>query len=288
MLDIIYRFDPNREEALARPADVDQAQARLEEGNRRFAHLLQTDPDVPQPGPPIIHFRLEDMGIVREGETLIQAPYAVVLGCSDARVPVEMIYSEGCNNLFVIRVAGNVLGSECLGSVDYAIDNFAGSLKLVVVMGHSGCGAVTAAVDAFLNPNRYLAIASSHPLRAIVDRVLLSVHSAEGSLTRVYGKSAVEKPGFRRALIETAVIFNAALTAAALKQELVAPNSPGIRVCFTVYDLQARVVRVPSVGVPDEGKAAVRLVEPPLTPSELQDFTSSVVASNFIRSLLES
>ena len=72
-----------------------------------------------------------------------QAPFAVVIGCSDARVPTEMIFGQGFNDLFVIRVAGNVLGDVCLGSIDFAVEALSESVKLLVVLGHSGCGAVT-------------------------------------------------------------------------------------------------------------------------------------------------
>ena len=89
-----------------------------------------------------------------------QRPYAAVLGCSDARVPIELIFNEGPNDLFVVRVAGNGLGSEVLGSLKYAVDHLGGSLKLIVVLGHSGCGAVSAAVDAFLDPKTYLSFAA--------------------------------------------------------------------------------------------------------------------------------
>ncbi len=286
MLDIIYRYDPDLEEALLRPATVDEAQRRLEDGNRRFANVLLSDDGQPLTSPPIIHFRLQDMGIAVDGAPPIQAPYAVVLGCSDARVPVEMIYSEGCNNLFVIRVAGNVLGSECLGSIDYAIGNFQESLKLVVIMGHTACGAVTAAVNAFLEPTQYLAIASSHPLRAIVDRVLLAVHSAQGSLERVHGSQVSKMPGYRQALIESTVVFNAGLTAASLQRELVAPNAPKVRVCFTVYDIASRIVRIPMQGMASEGVDAVRLMEAPTEPHELNQMADRIVASKFIENLL--
>src|SRR6476619_159907 len=92
-------------------------------------------------------------------------PFAVILGCSDARVPVELIFGEGPNDLFVIRVAGNGLGPDVLGSLKYAVDHLGGSLKLVAVLGHSGCGALTAAVDVFLNPADYFPIVTKPSLR---------------------------------------------------------------------------------------------------------------------------
>ena len=81
-----------------------------------------------------------------------QRPFAAVLGCADARVPVEMVFQQRSNDLFVVRVAGNGIGVGGLGTLRYAAAHFADSLRLVVVLGHSQCGAVSAAVDAFLRP----------------------------------------------------------------------------------------------------------------------------------------
>jgi len=84
-----------------------------------------------------------------------QVPFALTLGCSDARAPIERIFDQPSNALFVVRVAGNVLGTECLGSIDYAVQQLKASLRLLVVLGHTGCGAVTAAVDSYLSPSDY-------------------------------------------------------------------------------------------------------------------------------------
>jgi len=78
-----------------------------------------------------------------------QRPFAIVLGCSDSRVPIEIVFNQSLGDLFVIRVAGNILSDHVIGSAEYAIETF-GS-PLVMVLGHSNCGAVTAAVDAVLN-----------------------------------------------------------------------------------------------------------------------------------------
>ena len=96
------------------------------------------------------------------GEMPKQAPFAVVVGCSDARVPTEMIFGQGFNDLFVIRVAGNVLGDDCLGSIDFALNALSESVKVVVMLGHSGCGAVTGAVDAYLRPLKFWSKTDSH------------------------------------------------------------------------------------------------------------------------------
>ncbi|NND60485.1 MAG: carbonic anhydrase [Gammaproteobacteria bacterium] len=75
-----------------------------------------------------------------------QAPFAVILGCSDSRVPVEIVFDQGLGDLFVIRVAGNIVSPSQVGSIEFAASTFA--TQLVVVLGHSGCGAVTAALAA--------------------------------------------------------------------------------------------------------------------------------------------
>lgn len=98
-----------------------------------------------------------------------QDPIAIVLGCSDARVPVEMIFDQGLGDLFVIRVAGNVVAPSQIGSVEFAVEKF--GTKLVVVLGHSHCGAVTACVNALMYPDLYY----SPNLQSIVDRIRPSV-----------------------------------------------------------------------------------------------------------------
>jgi carbonic anhydrase len=98
-----------------------------------------------------------------------QAPHAVVLGCSDSRVPVEIVFDQGLGDLFVIRVAGNIVAPSLVGSVEYAAEFF--GTRLVVVLGHSRCGAVNATVDELQRP----AENQSPNLRSIVDRVRPSV-----------------------------------------------------------------------------------------------------------------
>jgi carbonic anhydrase len=98
-----------------------------------------------------------------------QAPHAIILGCSDSRVPVEIVFDQGLGDLFVIRVAGNIVAPSLVGSVEYAAECFA--TRLVVVLGHSRCGAVNATLDELQRP----AENQSRNLRAIVDRVRPSV-----------------------------------------------------------------------------------------------------------------
>jgi carbonic anhydrase len=115
----------------ARPEDAQQALARLREGNERFVEGNVRHGD---------ESRTWRAGLVAD-----QHPFAVVLACSDSRVPIELVFDQGFGDLFVIRVAGNVISADVLGSIDYALAHL--HTRLLLVMGHEGCGAVTAALQ---------------------------------------------------------------------------------------------------------------------------------------------
>jgi carbonic anhydrase len=100
-----------------------------------------------------------------------QAPFAIILGCSDSRVPAELVFGQGIGDLFVIRVAGNVVAPSGIGSVEFAAEMF--GTRLVVVLGHSRCGAVAATIDELRHQAQY----DSRNLRSIVDRVAPAVTS---------------------------------------------------------------------------------------------------------------
>jgi carbonic anhydrase len=169
------------------PSDSNAALLRLEEGNKSFAALVDHIND--ERGiQRVIPVDPRDLGLISGSlEMAKQRPFAAILGCSDARVPVELIFNEGPNDLFVIRVAGNGLDTEVLGSLKYAVENLGGSLKLIVVLGHSGCGALTTAVDVFLSPGDYLPLATKHSLRNILDRLLLVVQTSARKLLAAFG-----------------------------------------------------------------------------------------------------
>jgi carbonic anhydrase len=107
-----------------------EALDRLREGNRRFAA------GEPQQNVHISHSKRVELA--RE-----QRPFAIVLGCSDSRVPAEIVFDQGLGDVFSVRIAGNIVNNDILGSMEYAV-KYAGS-KLVMVLGHSKCGAVTSA-----------------------------------------------------------------------------------------------------------------------------------------------
>jgi carbonic anhydrase len=98
-----------------------------------------------------------------------QEPFAIVLGCSDSRVPAEIVFDQGLGDLFVIRVAGNIVAPSQVGSVEFAASRF--GTRLVVVLGHSQCGAILATLEELQRP----AERQSRNLRSIVDRVRPSV-----------------------------------------------------------------------------------------------------------------
>lgn len=134
-----------------------EALQRLRDGNRRFVSETRSD----------------DMaGEARRRQVATgQEPFAIILGCSDSRVPAEIVFDQGLGDLFVIRVAGNIVASSQVGSVEFAAAQY--STRLVVVLGHTQCGAVQATVEQLQQPMSH----QSRNLRSIVDRVRPSVEA---------------------------------------------------------------------------------------------------------------
>ncbi len=275
----MYRFDPDRPARRRAPRSPAEAQARLERGNRSFARLLDS-PGLSR----VIPLDPSDVGHgVLPGVAPVQRPFAAVLGCSDARAPIETIFQQKSNDLFVVRVAGNGIGSGCLGSLRYAADHFPGSLRLIVVLGHSQCGAVTSAVDVFLRPALYLPLAANYPLRAIVDSILVSVRGASLALETAHGAGVTRLPGYRAALIETSVVFNTCVAAFALKQDL---ESRRCRVLFGTYDLASRYVRLPLAPVGRKTPSGIGLFPAPEGDHALRRLATAVAGSASIAALL--
>jgi carbonic anhydrase len=134
-----------------------EALARLRDGNRRFVANRPIGGD--------------SHAVRRAALVAGQQPFAIVLGCSDSRVPAELVFDQGFGDLFVIRVAGNVVAPSQVGSVEFAAARF--GTRLVVVMGHSQCGAVMATLEDVLGRST----THSRDLRAIVDRIRPSVET---------------------------------------------------------------------------------------------------------------
>jgi carbonic anhydrase len=136
-----------------------EALTRLREGNRRFLSNVRASDELLTPS--------------RRAElTKGQEPFAIILGCSDSRVPAEIVFDQGLGDLFVIRVAGNIVAPSLVGSVEFAAERF--GTRLVVVLGHSQCGAVLTTIDELRRPTEN----QSPNLRAIVDRLRPAVESA--------------------------------------------------------------------------------------------------------------
>jgi carbonic anhydrase len=133
-----------------------EALQRLREGNRRFSS------NSPSSDAFLNHSR-------RAALASGQQPFAIILGCSDSRVPAEIVFDQGLGDLFVIRVAGNIVAPSQVGSVEFAAARF--DTRLVVVLGHSQCGAVVATLEELQRPTEN----QSRNLRTIVDRVRPSV-----------------------------------------------------------------------------------------------------------------
>jgi carbonic anhydrase len=247
-VDIIYRYEARNTPARSLPKNSDAALLRLNDGNSDFAALLdhvKNERGIQR----IILVDPQDLGLDPDvAGTPKQRPFAAVLGCSDARVPIELIFNEGPNDLFVVRVAGNGLGLEVLGSLKYAVDNLGGTLKLIVVLGHSGCGALITAVDVFLNPRNYGTIAAKHSIRSILDRTLIVVQASANKLLSAFGPDVINKPGYRQALIEASIATNAALSAYSIQQELIAHELPELRAAYGVYVLETRQLWAPRSG----------------------------------------
>src|SRR5579863_7519892 len=133
-----------------------QAIQRLQEGNIRFSMNVRG----------IEAFLTQSR---REELRNNQEPFAIVLGCADSRVPAEIVFDQGLGDLFVIRIAGNVVAPSGIGSVEFAASRF--GTRLVVVLGHSRCGAILATLEELRRPTEN----QSRNLRSIVDRVRPSV-----------------------------------------------------------------------------------------------------------------
>ena len=133
-----------------------EALARLREGNVRFVSQNRSDS--------VTETRRRELAAAQE-------PFAIILGCSDSRVPAEIVFDQGLGDLFVIRVAGNIVAPSQIGSVEFAAARF--STRLVVVLGHSKCGAILATIEEL----RRRSDEQSRNMRTIVDRIRPSVEA---------------------------------------------------------------------------------------------------------------
>lgn len=198
---------------------------RLIEGNRRFASGIRSRERLASPER-------------RDALVAGQEPFAIILGCSDSRVPAEIVFDQGLGDLFVIRVAGNVVAASQVGSVEFAAARY--GTRLVVVLGHSQCGAILATLEELqqASENR------SRNLRSIVDRVRPSVETLLATDLR-------HDP---EALVQQAVRANIRVSANHLRhgseilEQLIQSN--GLMVVGAEYSLETGVVEFFD-GMPD-------------------------------------
>ncbi len=212
---------------VAGPMDALTALERLKTGNARFASNVRSVDAL------LSQLRRADLSEQ-------QAPFAVILGCSDSRAPAEIVFDQGLGDLFVVRVAGNVVAPSQVGSVEFAAGRF--RTRLVVVMGHTRCGAIDAAIEAALDPP---AGEVSQHIDAIVQRVRPPV---DGLIAAGMGAD-------REALARAAVRANVRYAAehlrhgSALLESLI--RSDGLLVVGAEYNLETGVVEFFDVpGVP--------------------------------------
>jgi len=204
-----------------------EALERLREGNRRFAAGARSSDALTS------QTRRSELAAGQE-------PFAIILGCSDSRVPAEIVFDQGLGDLFVIRVAGNIVASSQVGSVEFAAERF--HTPLVVVLGHSRCGAVLATLEELARPREN----QSRNLRSIVDRVRPSVEPL----------LATELRHDPEALVRQAVLANVRVSANHLRhgseilEQLIQRN--GLLVVGAEYSLETGLVDFFD-GVPEAG-----------------------------------
>ena len=193
------------------------ALTRLRAGNRRFVSELSSNGQVTS-------------GARRREVAESQTPFAIVLGCSDSRVPAEIVFDQGLGDLFVIRVAGNIVAPSQVGSVEFAADRF--GVRLVVVLGHTNCGAILAAIEESGRPTHD----QSRNLRSIVERI-------QPSIAPLLGGQFADNPA---ALVYEAGRANVRASANHLRhgsevlEQLI--QSTGLRVVGAEYSLETGVV----------------------------------------------
>jgi carbonic anhydrase len=194
-----------------------EALERLREGNRRFVANAQGASGFSA------QTRPADVATSQE-------PFAIVLGCSDSRVPAEIVFDQGLGDLFVIRVAGNIVAPSQVGSVEFAAIRF--STRLVVVLGHSQCGAILATLEELRRPRED----QSRNLLAIVDRVRPSVEALLATELR-HDFGALVREGVR-ANIRASV--NHLRHGSQILEQLI--QEEGLRVVGAEYSLETGVV----------------------------------------------
>ena len=225
-IDFTYRYRPDNPRPFFVPDNWQSASVFLEAGNAlivRFYNACRRghlNPDAP---PAVVEISQQEAAGEPLGEDglPIQMPFAVVLGCSDARVPTELLFGQEFNDIFNIRVAGNIMAEEGIGSLLYALRSFGPeptvaqgrSLKLCVVLGHRGCGAVRATVKTFQSGSMAAKVFGD-PIGAIVSKIAApALAVAAELLDETLGAGFSNDPRHIDELVELVVFLNAAWNA---------------------------------------------------------------------------
>jgi carbonic anhydrase len=278
MIDYVYRYDPSQAGLKPAPEDSEGARQALITGNRVFSEWMATcvGGNVPEGGSQhVVPCGVRDTAISGSGGSYpVQKPFAVVLGCSDARVPTELLFGQGFNDLFVVRVAGNVLGDEVQGTIDYSVLALNQSIRALVVLGHTNCGAVKATVDAYLEPEKFWSGGKSPNLQLILQRIFGAVRESDDALRRAWGADAASQPGYREALNDMAICLNAAHMAFSLREQVEAAGRREIGVLFGVYDVCTHQVCMPLHPGKPADPANVNLADAPAHPREFAELAA--------------
>ena len=253
-----------------RPLTSEEAVATLMAGHEQFRkwvsrlHNPSTEPDAQaQRSAAMVR------GLFPEDHVPVQEPFAIAVGCADARVPLRMLFGSVVNDLFEVRVAGQVLADECVGSIEYALDHLP-SVKTIVVLGHSDCGAVHAAVDTYLDPCCLGSEEMSIGLRSLVNHMLSAILQSDRSLQAVAAEtgSALSPEEHRTCLLESVVAVNAATIAHRISFLTAKQGRDDLKVVYGVYDLLSHGIVHPSL----DAEAAcwqLGLVDAPATADDV-------------------
>jgi carbonic anhydrase len=181
---------------LSLPAAAFQSLDRLKSGNSRFSNGTRS-----------VHSGI-NLERLKKLATEGQAPFSIVLTCSDSRIPVESVFDCGVGELFVIRLAGNVVSPEAIASIEYAVENL--KTPLCVVMGHTRCGAVQAAAQFVQEPSQ--PHASPH-VQGLIEEIVPSIHQAMSNPSDGWESRELES------IVSEAIFANVNRTLTRLQQE---------------------------------------------------------------------
>lgn len=227
-----------------RPMTSSEAVAALTAGHEQFRKWVSRLHH-PSDEPESQAFRPATMvrALFPEDHVPQQEPFAIAVGCADARVPLRMLFGSVVNDLFEVRVAGQVLADECLGSIEYALHHLP-SVKTIVVLGHSECGAVRAAVDNYLDPCCLKSDEMSIGLRSMLNHMLGAVLQSDRALQQaaVARGKQLSPEMYQRCLLEAAVFVNAATIAHRISFLTRQQGRDDMKVVYGVYDLLSHAI----------------------------------------------